>query len=69
MFGPINKKKKKQEKNQINKTLKSKFIYEDCFVYDESRFTGTLNIEYMKSKIYPCKQVLSAKNNSFSIHL
>ena len=39
MFGPLNK-KKKQEKNQINKTLKSKFIYEDCFVYDESRFTG-----------------------------
>ena len=32
--------KKKQEKNQINKTLKSKFVYEDCFVYDESRFTG-----------------------------
>ena len=28
-----------------------------------------INIEYMKSKIYPCKQVLSAKNNSFSIHL
>ena len=39
MFGPINKKNKK-EKNQINKTLKSKFVYEDCFVYDESRFTG-----------------------------
>ena len=29
-----------KKKNQINKTLKSKFIYEDCFVYNESRFTG-----------------------------
>ena len=24
----------------MKKTLKSKFIYEDCFVYDGSRFTG-----------------------------
>ena len=40
----INKKKinkKKNRKNQINKTLKSKFVYEVCFVYDESRFTGS----------------------------
>ena len=39
----INKKKinkKKNRKNQINKTLRSKFIYEDCFVYDESWFSG-----------------------------
>ena len=40
----INKKKinKKNisKKNQINKTLRSKLIYEDCFVYDESGFTG-----------------------------
>ena len=36
-------KKKKTRKNQIKKTLKSKFIYEDCFVYDESRFTGSIS--------------------------
>ena len=27
-------------KNQVKKTLQSKSIYEDCFVYDKSRFTG-----------------------------
>ena len=40
------------KKHQINKTSQSNFIYEDCFVYDESRFTGSYIENNVDTRVY-----------------
>ena len=43
------------ENNQINKTLELKFIYEDCFVYNESQFTDNFQFCIFYSSKCLCK--------------
>ena len=44
--------KKKQDETSDQQKTHSKTNYEDCFVYDESRFTGTKKTIYFQQRLY-----------------
>ena len=41
----LNEKKKKHDETSDQQKTHSKTNYEDCFVYDESRFTGNFEVK------------------------